>query len=508
MTSKRPQIDSRRVLFWVLAFLGFAVVGYVYHWWSGDARNASIFATPNFDLFIVPRVTRTLLEMMLISLLVLLVSGWLKSFGQARVNLQAALKTYGIFLLVVLNPPVLATAAWFYSIPDIDHVWFVPVFILLIEIILELIVILRFGRPIFKFLGSLFNSWRVLPAAFWGIWLGFVLWSFQPAITLSCSANPNLQLPTSQLESQIFYHWVNRLEPIPKTASLPPVDYITELKAIPPNMLQNACQDKAAFSFLPAHHVFWLDLGFYAKDGLAYKAKAKVNVSENLELQLVGAWQVAKDTTVKANGSLVQKRKTSGESGIIGQQLEPLFQAVPDLRKSPCVAFTRPKSDTNDLRIVADFDTSSTLKNVYLIRSGKLERSWNQDQIRASLQRVAGRLGYGTIQTWNEQRVFDGGIASCSANKAYYGLQMLEDRFAAYIPTVDVMAGTKGFSVLLLFSTRQPSLNISKLHPTKPQFEQRIYEFLPTEEDIPWNNVSTNDLEYSGSRLISQRTMK
>jgi hypothetical protein len=509
MTGERPQIDKPRVLFWVLAFFGFAVFGYVYHWWSGDARNASIFATPNFDVFIVPRVTQTLLEMMLISLLVLLVSGWLKSFGQARVNLQAALKTYGIFLLVVLNPPVLATAAWFYSIPDIDHVWFVPVFILLIEIILELIVILRFGRPIFKFLGSLFNSWRVLPAAFWGIWLGFVLWSFQPAITLSCSANPNLQLPTSQLESQIFYHWVNRLEPIPKTASLPPVDYITELKAIPPNMLQNACQDKAAFSFLPAHHVFWLDLGFYAKDGLAYRAKAKVTVSENLELQLVGAWQVQKDTTAKANNLATNKRKTSGELGIIGQQLEPLFQVVPDLRQSPCVGFTRPKSATDDSRIVADFDTSSTLENLYIIRSGKLERAWNQAQIRASLQRISQRLGYETVKNWNEQRVFDGGIASCSANKAYFGLQSLEDRYVSYIPLIEVTTGTKKFNVVLSFLTgKKPSLSVFKLSKTEPSFEERIYEFLPTEQDIPWNNVSTNDLEYSGSRLISQKTIK
>jgi hypothetical protein len=508
MTGKRPQIDKPRVLFWVLAFLSFAVVGYVYHWWSGDARNASIFATPNFDMFIGPRVTRTLLEMMLISLFVLLVSGGLKSFSQTRVRLQTALKTYGVFLLVVINPPVLATAAWFSNGFDLEHGWFVLVFFQFIEIILELILIFRFRLPIFKFLGSLFGFWRVLPAGFWGLWFGFVLWSFQPAITLSCSANPNLQLSTSQLTSPIFYRWINRLEPIPQAASLPAVDYITELKAIAPNLYEYACQDKEAFGFRGAHHIFWLDLGFYAKDGLAYRAKAKVTVSEKVELQLVGTWQVQKDTTAKASNLVTNKRKTSGEPGIIGQQLEKLIQAVPDLRKSPCVAFTRPKSATNDSRIVADFDTLSTLKNVYLIRSGKLERAWNQDQIRASFQRIAGRLGYGTIKNWNGQTLFDNGIFSCASGKPYFGLQSLEDRFAAYIPMVDVMAGTKGFSVLLLFSTRKPSLNISKLHPTKPQFEQRIYEFLPTEEDIPWNNVSTNDLEYSGSRLISKRTMK
>jgi hypothetical protein len=50
--------------------------------------------------------------------------------------------------------------------------------------------------------------------------------------------------------------------------------------------------------------------------------------------------------------------------------------------------------------------------------------------------------------------------------------------------------------------------NCCKLSKTEPSFEERIYEFLPTEQDIPWNNVSTNDLEYSDSRLISQKTIK
>ncbi len=508
MTSANTQIDKRRILFWVLAFLGFAVVGYVCHWWSGDARNASVFATPNFDVFFGPRITRTLLEMMLVSLLVLVVSGWLKFSNQTRVRLLAALKTYGVFLLIVLNPPVLATAAWFSTSPDLDHGWFVLVFFVLVEIILELVVIFRLRRVLFAFLRSLFISLPVLPATFWGLWFGFVLWSLQPAITLSCLANPNLQLPTSQLESQIFYRWVNRLEPIPKTASLPPVDFITELKAVPPNILQDACQPKAAFSFLPAHHVFWLDLGFYAKDGLAYRAKAKVTVWENLELQLVDTWQVQKDSTAAAKAKPPNKRKTTGESGTIGQQLEPLFQVVPDLRQSPCVGFTRPKSVTNNSRIVADFDTSSTLKNLYIIRSGKLEREWNYEQIRASLERISQRLGYGKVKTWNEQKLFDNAISSCSSNKPYYGLQMLEDRYASYIPQIEVRAGTNGFNVLLLFSTRKPSLSITKLSKTEPSFEEKIYEFLPTEDDIPWSYVSTNDLEYNATPLISQRTMK
>ncbi len=509
MTRERPQIDKPRVLFWVLAFLGFAVFGYVYRWWSGDARNASIFATPNFDLFIVPRVTRTLLEMMLISLFVLLVSGVLKSFSQTRIRLQAALKTYGIFLLVVLNPPVLATAAWFYSIPDIDHVWFVPVFILLIEIILELVVIFRFRVRIFKFLGSLFHSLPVLPATFWGLWFGFVLWSFQPVITLSCSANPNLQLPTSQLESQIFYRWVNRLEPIPQATSLPAVDYITKLTATSPNELENACQDKQAFSFQAAHYVLWFNLEFYAKDGFAYQAQTQMTFSEDLELKLLDTWKFQKNRLAKPNGLVGNKRKRIGELGIIGQQLEPLFQVVPDLRQSPCVGFTRPKSASDDSRIVADFDTSSTLKNLYIIRSGKLERAWNQDQIRASLQRIAKRLGYGTVKNWNQQSLFDNGLSSCTSDKPYFGLQRLEERYVAYIPLIEVTTGTKKFNIVLSFLTsNKPSLSVFKLSKTEPSFEERIYEFLPTKDDIPWSSVSTDDLEYSGSRLILQRTIK
>ena len=51
MTRANTQIDKSRVLFWVLAFLGFAVVGYVYRWWSGDARAVSVFAPLNFDIF-------------------------------------------------------------------------------------------------------------------------------------------------------------------------------------------------------------------------------------------------------------------------------------------------------------------------------------------------------------------------------------------------------------------------------------------------------------------------
>jgi hypothetical protein len=504
MTSKRSQIDKPRVLFWVLTFLGFVVAGYVYHWWSTGQIVTRFPST--FDGYMSLSLRPTVIGMMLISLLVLLLSGRFKTSNQTRVGLQTSLKTYGLYLLVVVNPPVLVVIAWLA--PGIGEAWMILVLAIGITIALELIFVAFFYRPIFKFLGSLFASWRVLPATFWGLWVGFFCWSFQPAITLNCSAKPNLQLSTKQLGDQIFQHWVNRLEPIPNAASLPAVDYISELNAVAPNSYDYACQEKQAFDFRAAHHVFRLDLRFYAKDGLAYKAKAKVTVSENLELQLVGAWQVTKDTTAKANRSLVQKRKTTGEPGIIGQQLEKLFQVVPDLRKSQCVAFTRPKSVTENLRIVADFDLSSSLKNLYIIRSGKLERAWNQDQIQASLQRIAKRLGYGTVKNWNEQRLFDNGISSCATNKPYHGSQMLEDRFASHIPLVDVMAGTKRFNVLLLFSTRKPSLNITKLHSIKPQYEERIYEFLPTKDDIPWNNVSTNDLEYSGSQLISQKTIK
>lgn len=505
MTSKFPQIESRPFLFGTLAFLGFAVVGYVYHWWSTGQIVTRFPST--LDGYISLSLRPTVIGMMLISLLVLLVSGWFKTSDQTRVRLQTAFKTYGLYLLVVINPPVLVLIAWLA--PGISEAWMLLVLAIVVMIALEIIVAAFYFRPVFKFLSALFTSWRVLPTAFWGLWFGFLGWSFQPGVTLSCLAKPNLQLSTKQLGDQIFQRWFNRLEPVSNAESLPAVDYIRELKAVAHNLYDYACQDKQAFSFRAAHHVFWLDLKFYAKDGLAYKAKANVTVSENLEVQLVDTWQVAKDTTAKANGLLVQKRKTTGEPGIIEQQLEKLFQVVPELRKSPCVGFTRPKTATDDSRIVADFDTPSTLKNVYLIRSGKLERAWNVEEIRASLQRIATRLGYGIIQNWNEQRVFDNGIASCSANKAYYGSQMLEDRFASYIPMIDVMVvGTKRFSVLMLFSARKPSLNISKLHPTKPQFEQRTYEFLPTEEDIPWNNVSTNDLEYNGSRSISQKTIK
>jgi hypothetical protein len=509
MTGKRPQIDKPRVLFWVLAFLGFAVLGYVYRWWSGDARNASIFATPNFDVFIVPRVTRTGLEMMLISLLVLSILGALKLVSQSRVQLQTVIRMYGLYLLMAINPPVLATVAWFSNGFDLEHGWIVVVFFVLMVIILELIVIAFLFRSVFKFTSSLLIACLALPAAFWGLWTGFFFESFRPAITESCWADLNLQLPSSELTLRTYKRWASRRDSIPLATSLPPVDYITKLTATSPNELEDACQDKRAFSFQAAHYVLWFDLEFYAKDGFAYKAQTLVTFSEDLELKLLDTWKFQKDRLAKPNGLVGNKRERIGELGIIGQQLEPLFQVVPDLRQSPCVGFTRPKSATDDSRIVADFDTSSTLKNLYIIRSGKLERAWNQEQIRASLQRISQRLGYETIQTWNEQRVFDGGIASCSANKAYYGLQRLEERYVAYIPMIEVATGMKKFNVVLSFLTSsKPSLNISKLHPTKPQFEQRIYEFLPTEQDIPWNNVSTDDLEYSGSRLISQKTMK
>ena len=249
------------------------------------------------------------------------------------------------------------------------------------------------------------------------------------------------------------------------------------------------------------------DLEFYAKDGFAYKAQTQVTFSEDLELKLLGEWKFQKDKNAKPNGLIGSKR--IGGRGNIGQQLEPLFQVVPRLRQSPCVGFTRPKTATDDSRIVADFDTSSTLKNVYLIRSGKLERAWNQDQIRASLQRIAQRLGYGTIQNWNGEQIFDNGISSCASDKPYFGLQRLEDRYVAYIPLIEVATGTEKFNVVLSFLTsNKPSLSISKLSKTELSFEERIYEFLPTEDDIPWNNVSTNDLEYNATPLISQKTIK
>ncbi len=505
MTGERPQIDTRRVLFWVLIFLGFAVVGYVYRWWSGDARDVSVFTTPHFNVFIGPRITRTGLEMMLISLLVLVVSGWLKFSNQTRVQLQTVIRMYGLYLLMAINPPVLATIAWLS--PEIGEGWVGLVFFILIEIVLELIVIAFLFRSVFKFVGSLLIACLALPAAFWGLWSGFFFESFRPAITESCWADLNLQLPSSELALRTYKRWASRRDSIPEATSLPAVDYITKLTAVSPNELENACQDKQAFSFQAAHYVLWFELEFYAKDGFAYKAQAQVTFSEDLDLKVLGGWKFQKDKNAKPNGLFGSKRM--GELGTIGQQLEPLFQVVPELRQSPCVGFTRPKSTTNNSRIVADFDTSSTLKNLYLIRSGKLERAWNQDQIRSSLQRIAQRLGYGKVQTWNEQRIFENGIVSCFSDKPYFGLQRLEDRYVAYIPLIEVTTGTKKFNVVLSFLTNnKPSLSIFKLSKTKPSFEERIYEFLPTEDDIPWNNVSTNDLEYGGSRLISKKTTK
>ncbi len=509
MTSKPPQIDKPRVLFGILAFLGFAVFGYVYRWWSGDARDVSVFTTPNFNVFIGPRITRTGLEMMLISLLVFLFLGGLKFVSQTRVQLQTVIRMYGLYLLMAINPPVLATIAWFSNGFDLEHGWIVVVFFVLIVIILELIVIAFLFRSIFKFVGSLLIACLALPAAFWGLWTGFFFESFRPAITESCWADLNLQLPSSELALRTYKRWASRRDSIPEATSLPPVDYITKLTATSPNELENACQDKRAFSFQAAHYVLWFELEFYAKDGLPYKAQTQVTFSEDLELKLLDTWKFQKDRLAKPNGLVGNKRKRIGELGIIGQQLEPLFQVVPDLRQSPCVGFTRPKSATDDSRIVADFDTSSTLKNLYIIRSGKLERAWNQDQIRASLQRIAKRLGYGTVKNWNEQSLFDNGISSCTSDKPYFGLQRLEERYVAYIPLIEVTTGTKKFNVVLSFLTsNKPSLSIFKLSKTEPSFEQRIYEFLPTEEDIPWNSVSTDDLEYSGSRLILKRTMK
>lgn len=512
MIRAKTQIDTRRVLFWVLTFLGFAVVGYVYHWWSGDARDVSVFATPNFDVFISPRVTRTLLEMMLISLLVLLVSSWLKPPNQTIVRLQAALKTYGVFLLVVINPPVLATAAWFSTSPDLDHGWFVAVFILLIEIILELVVIFRLRRVIFAFLRSLFSSLPVLPATFWGLWFGFVLWSFQPAITLRCSDKPNLKIPTSQLARQIFQRWINRIDPIPQVASLPPVDYIRELKAITPNEFEDACQEKQAFDFLAAHHVLLLELSFYGKDKLAYKAKINATISENLELQVLGVWQVQTDKLTKPNPLIGRKRQQGGTLGNIQPALEKLYEVVPALRQSLCVGFTQQNDliKTPDLaQIVADFDASNTLNNLYLVRSGKLKRFWDQMQIRASFERVAKRLGYGTVQNWNVQRVFDNGIFSCSLGKPYYGSQMLEERYFAFIPQVEVAAGSKTFNVFFSVLTRgTPRLEISFLREKKPYWETRTYDFPPSKDDIPWSLVSANDLEYNGSPLLSRKIIK
>jgi hypothetical protein len=509
MTRANTPIDKPRVLFWVLAFLGFAIVGYVYRWWSGDARDVSVFTTPNFNVFIGPRITRTGLEMMLISLLVLLVIGALKLVSQARVQLQTVIRMYGLYLLMAINPPVLATVAWFSNGFDLEHGWIVVVFFVFIVILLELIVIAFLFRSVFKFVGSLLIACLALPAAFWGLWSGFFFESFRPAITESCWADLNLQLPSSELALRTYKRWASRRDSIPEATSLPPVDYITKLTATSPNELEDACQDKRAFSFQAAHYVLWFDLEFYAKDGFAYKAQTQATFFEDLELQLIGTWKFQKNRLAKPNGLIGNKRKRIGELGNIGQQLELLFQVVPDMRQSPCVGFTRPKSATDDSRIVADFDMSSTLKNLYIIGSGKLERAWNQDQIRASLQRIAKRLGYGTVKNWNEQSLFDNGISSCTSDKPYFGLQRLEERYVAYIPLIEVATGTKKFNVVLSFLTNnKPSLNISKLHPTKPQFEQRIYEFLPTKDDIPWSSVFANDLEYSGSRLISKRTTK
>ena len=94
-------------MWWLPSFLGFAVFGYVYHWWSGDGRNASVIASHNFDIPIDPKLTRTMLEFMLISLFILLVLGWSQFTRLTRVYLPTVLKTYGLYALVTLNPPLL-----------------------------------------------------------------------------------------------------------------------------------------------------------------------------------------------------------------------------------------------------------------------------------------------------------------------------------------------------------------------------------------------------------------
>ena len=500
MTRANIQLNARRTMRWLPSFLSFAVFGYVYHWWSGDGRNSNVVTFRNFDIPFGPTLTQTLLEFMLISLLVLSVVGWLQPATQTRVRVQTALITYGLYALVALNPPVLAVLS---SLGYDDSGGAASMFFVFGTIILEFIVALCFARFIFKFLRSVVIAWLVLPIAFWGLWFGFFLWSFQPTVALTCSNELNQQIFDGELARQKFRSWAARLEPIPEAVSLPPVQRIMEVTTTGYNQYQDTCRNKKAYDFKAAYHDLWFHIKFYGKDGLAYQAKVEATLSERLEIQLLGSWQVSKDLKAPVNPLFIKQRDRIGEPGMIEQYYQKALKIFPALRQSPCIAFFDRHDNT---QIVGDLDSIKTIKNLYFFRAERLEQSWNTKQVLASLQRIAKRLGLGKINSWELETEFGSLPYACTPNKPYIGFQILEDRFITRFPSINVKTSSKEFVVQLLLAVDTPKLVVFENHVDA--FENDSYLFTPLPNDIPWTMVTTNKLIYTGSPLIPKQKPK
>ena len=490
---------------WLPSFLGFAVFGYVYHWWSGDGRNASVIASHNFDILIGPKLTRTMLEFMLISLFVLLVLGWSQFTRLTRVYLPTVLKTYGLYALVTLNPPLLMVLS---GVGDDESGGYIMAFFILFTIILEFIVMLCLTRPILKFVRPVWIGWFMLPTAFWGLWFGFFLWLFQPVVAVTCTYdltenNLTAKIFNGALASQKFQSWAARLEPIPALESLPPIERITEVTTRGYNDALDTCRIKRAYDFKGAHNDLMLHIKFFAKDGIAYQAKVKASVSDQLELFPLGRWQVSKDPEARGMPLVGKLRERAGEPGLIKQHFETILQIIPALRKSSCIVFFNRHDKTE---IVGDLDSINTINNLYLLRSSKLEQAWTKVQIRASLQRIAMRLGLGMVNSWELESNFGILPYACTQDKPYLGFQVLEDRFITRFPNINVKTSSKEFVVQLLLAVDTPELVVFGNHVDA--FENDSYLFTPLPNDIPWTMVTTHKLTYTNSPLLPKQTPK
>ncbi len=493
MTQRQKPLKIWQIMAWVLSFIVFAGIGYIYHWWSSDAQ-LNIQGFVSFGS--VARVPRGVLEIMLITLVAMLLVGS-TNFLKSQVQLQTAIRTYGVYLFIIFNPPMLILIPWL--LPELGEAYiliFVPIAIILI---LELVATWYLVRPTFKKISIAVMALLTLPAAFWGLWAGFWAWSYRPAISITCQGNPNFQNSPEDFIRPSFNKWATRLEPVPKADSLPTIDAVRYLNIPVANELFTLCKDKKSFDFQAAHYDFWFELQFLAKDNYLYKAQIQAIQFEKSALQYLGSWQYQK---IKQ----IPPRIIIKKSEMIIQHLEQIFKVIPELRKSSCLAF-REQLDSKTRQtlavLVADINERDQVKKMYLIRAKKIEQTWTPPEIAVSMQRISTRLGFGKVKNINWD--IGSGPQACTIDKPYLGYQLFPERFFSILPSIGVTANGKRFDVSLDY-TKDPA-QLTVLSSQEPQV--RSYEFLPTSNDIPWTEITTlEEINYTATPLLRLQKAK
>jgi hypothetical protein len=469
--------NLERFSLWMLGFLVSAIIGFGYHWWSVGAWHQGIGFLSRSDL-----------ETMLISLPIIFLMGL-----ATRGHMQTTLRIYGVILLVFLNPPIWAILRFFtLGSHDPPQIILFPIgLVLLLELILVGYLIFRY----FKLWRPILIACLTLPSAFWGLWSGYFLWSYRPAVTLRCDSQVNLQLHKEEIARLNFNRWAARLEPVPKIESLPPVDHLVSLNVFAPQGAKSICQDKQAFDFNAAHYRFWLALRFVGKDGVYQMAQVQATMSEKLEFLLLGDWQNQKLKPANPNFRYGRTLWRGGVSGNLNRHFRKLIGAISTLpQDTTCFAWLK-LTPTSEL--FATLDKLGVVTSLSVIRSGKLERFWNQAQILESLQRVAKRIGFGTISSWQAQDLQTFSPGECHPEKPYLGFQVTDQRFVTLFFTIEVQSGDKRFQVSM-YSHRRRTPNLTIFLPTEQ--EQHIFVFLPEPNDIPWTEISTTEpISYTGS---------